>query len=188
MSLLCVSTLPRGYKSLISIGYLERRGKNSLEYSHQFANVGVIVHTKRTMKNTHVILLAAIVFIVGGGAYYIVTQSNGIQPAMVKEKETGSTEMTMVNAQSFTVTASNFSYDVPEIRVKQGDTVAITFINSEGFHDFNLDEFNVKTQQLQAGQEETVSFMADKVGTFEYYCSVGQHRANGMVGKLIVEE
>ena len=32
-----------------------------------------------------------------------------------------------------------------------------------------------------------VEFTVDKTGTFEYYCSVGQHRANGMVGNLIVE-
>jgi plastocyanin len=29
--------------------------------------------------------------------------------------------------------------------------------------------------------------VADKKGTFEYYCSVGQHRALGMKGKLVVE-
>jgi len=32
-----------------------------------------------------------------------------------------------------------------------------------------------------------VEFTADTPGEFEYYCSVGQHRANGQVGKLIVE-
>ncbi len=32
-----------------------------------------------------------------------------------------------------------------------------------------------------------VEFTADKKGTFEYYCSVGEHRVNGMKGKFIVE-
>jgi len=32
-----------------------------------------------------------------------------------------------------------------------------------------------------------VTFVADKAGEYEFYCSVGQHRANGMVGKLIVK-
>ena len=50
-----------------------------------------------------------------------------------------------------------------------------------------IDEFNAKTRVLNKGEEETITFVADKAGTFEYYCSVGQHRANGMVGKLIVE-
>jgi plastocyanin len=71
--------------------------------------------------------------------------------------------------------------------VKKGDTVTITFKNSVGFHDWKLDEFKAATAKLAAGKEETVTFVADKTGTFEYYCSVGQHRANGMVGNLIVE-
>ena len=87
----------------------------------------------------------------------------------------------------FTVTASNFKYDLKTIKVKKGDTVKIIFKNSEGFHDFKIDEFDVATNQIGAEEEEEVEFVADKVGTFEYYCSVGTHRKMGMVGKLIVE-
>lgn len=87
----------------------------------------------------------------------------------------------------FTVTGKSFSFDIKEMKVKKGDKVKVTFINAEGFHDWKLDEFNVATKQIAAGQSETVEFTADKTGTFEYYCSVGQHRKNGMSGKLIVE-
>lgn len=34
----------------------------------------------------------------------------------------------------------------------------------------------------------SVTFVADETGTFEYYCSVGNHRGQGMIGKLIVED
>ena len=85
------------------------------------------------------------------------------------------------------VEGSPFKFVPAQIRVKQGDTVKVTFVNKESFHDFVLDEFDAKTKQLQAGSQETVTFVADKAGTFEYYCSVGNHRAQGMVGKLIVE-
>lgn len=90
-------------------------------------------------------------------------------------------------AAEFTVTASNFKYDVKTIKVKKGDTVKIIFKNSEGFHDFIIDEFDVATNQIGAEEEDEVEFEATKVGTFEYYCSVGKHRSMGMVGKLIVE-
>jgi len=89
--------------------------------------------------------------------------------------------------KSFTVIGENFSYDLKEMKVKKGDKVRVTFRNNEGFHDWNLDEFGAKTNKLQANDEETIEFVADKAGTFEYYCSVGSHRAMGMVGKLIVE-
>lgn len=87
----------------------------------------------------------------------------------------------------FTVTASNFSYDQKQLKVKKGDTVVLTFKNVEGFHDFKIDEFGVATNQIGVGEEEEVEFVADKAGTFEYYCSVSNHRSMGMVGKLIVE-
>lgn len=87
-----------------------------------------------------------------------------------------------------TVKANEFSYDVKEITVKKGEPVTITLVNEEGMHDLLIDEFNVKTKELGAGEEETITFTPDKAGTFEYYCSVGEHRKMGMVGKLIVEE
>jgi len=89
--------------------------------------------------------------------------------------------------KSFTVLGSNFKFSLAEIKVKQGDTVKITFKNSGGTHDWRLDEFNAKTQILKDGQEETIEFVADKKGAFEYYCSIGSHRAMGMKGNLIVE-
>ncbi len=91
------------------------------------------------------------------------------------------------NAKTFTVKGLNFSFDVKEIKVKKGDTVKIVFKNTEGFHDWRVDEFNAATKQIREGEEDTVTFVADKTGTFEYFCSVSKHRALGMTGKLIVE-
>lgn len=95
---------------------------------------------------------------------------------------------TQPQVKEFTVEGGNFSFSVKEMKVKEGETVKVTFKNVEGMHDWILDEFpNAKTKVLNKGESETVEFVANKKGTFEYYCSVGQHRANGMVGKLIVE-
>lgn len=76
------------------------------------------------------------------------------------------------------------------IRVKKGELVKINFKNTEGTHDLVIDEFNVNTEDIKANNTVTVQFVADKTGTFEYYCSVGNgyHRQQGMVGTLIVEE
>lgn len=89
--------------------------------------------------------------------------------------------------KTFNVSMANFSFDVKEMKVKKGDTVTVNVKNNEGFHDWVIDDFNTRTKQLKAGESATVTFVADKTGTFEYYCSVGQHRKFGMVGKLIVE-
>lgn len=98
-----------------------------------------------------------------------------------------STDSSVAGVREFTVTGSSFKFDTPEIKVKKGDTVKITFKNTGGMHNFVIDEFNVKTKPAQSPSQETVTFVADKTGQFAYYCSIGQHRANGMEGKLIVE-
>jgi plastocyanin len=86
------------------------------------------------------------------------------------------------------VSGGHYFYDIKEIKVKKGDTVTITFKSKDGRHDLRIDEFNAGTKVLGTGQEETVTFVADKAGEFEYYCSVGNHRAMGQKGKLIVTE
>lgn len=88
---------------------------------------------------------------------------------------------------SFTVLGGNFYYDMEEIRVKEGDTVTINFRSVDGFHDWVVDEFDAATEKVQTDGETSVTFVADQKGEFEFYCSVGSHRANGMVGTLIVE-
>jgi len=94
--------------------------------------------------------------------------------------------------KTFSLEGKNFRFsmngqETPDITVKQGDRVRIEFTSTDGFHDWVVDEFNAKTAQVQTGGTTSVEFTADQKGTFEYYCSVGQHRQNGMKGKLIVE-
>lgn len=90
--------------------------------------------------------------------------------------------------KTFAVTGtSDFKFSVGEMRVKKGDRVTIVFTNAGGMHDWKVDEFNAATKVLKAGEVETISFVASKTGSFEYYCSVGNHRAMGMKGTLIVE-
>ena len=93
----------------------------------------------------------------------------------------------VATVKTFNVSGSNFNFSLTEIKVRKGDRVKIIFKNTDGFHDWVIDEFNAKTARIQAGQTAEVEFVADKVGTFEYYCSVGSHRANGMKGNLVVE-
>lgn len=91
------------------------------------------------------------------------------------------------DVKMFNVSGSNFKFDIEEIRVREGDTVMIHFTAADGFHDWVVDEFGAATDQVRPGTPTSVTFVADKAGTYEYYCSVGNHKDMGMVGKLIVE-
>jgi len=94
--------------------------------------------------------------------------------------------------KTFTVTGKNYRFtsdgkESPDIRVTLGDTVRIEFSNVGGFHDFSVNAFKAATERISDGQSASVEFVADKKGTFDYFCSVGSHRSLGMMGNLIVE-
>jgi plastocyanin len=85
------------------------------------------------------------------------------------------------------VEGGKFYFTPEEITVTEGDTVKIVFNNVDGTHDWVIDEFDARTETINTGETDEVTFVADQAGTFEYYCSVGNHRELGMVGSLIVE-
>ena len=76
----------------------------------------------------------------------------------------------------------------PTLTANPGDVVKITLINGDGMlHDVALDEFNVATDQFAGlDEQDSITFAADEIGEFVYYCSVPGHRQAGMWGKLIV--
>ncbi len=150
------------------------------------------------MKNSWIIGGVVALLVFGLGIWMITKDS--ASPAQTANQQTPVTEtMSPTTTEStdsgamlgevkeITVTGQNFKFDPTEIMVKKGDKVKITFKSTSGIHDLVLPDFKVQTKQLSSGGQETVEFIADKTGTFEYYCSVGNHKAMGMVGNLIVE-
>jgi plastocyanin len=118
------------------------------------------------------------------GGYYFITKPTTVTAPMVEATTVPTSEpiATMIE-----ITGGNYSFSQTEIKVKVGQPVKIKFTNNEGFHDFIIDELNINSGKLTAGQSKEISFTPTTVGSYEYYCSVGNHRAMGMVGKLIVE-
>lgn len=146
------------------------------------------------MNQKTLVPIIIVVLIILGGFLYINYVSSPTMSPIVEPIPTSPDSVSTTNnadpsasQKEFTVTGKNFSFDPNEIRVKKDDEIVINFVNGGGFHDFRIDEFNVATKQLQSGGEETVTFVADKAGSFQYYCSVGNHRAMGMWGTLVVE-
>lgn len=91
------------------------------------------------------------------------------------------------SSQIIAVEGGNFYYKPNEITVKAGKKVTIEFSAKGMMHDFVVDELNVKSPVIQAGKTATVEFTPTTPGEYEFYCSVSNHRAQGMKGTLIVE-
>jgi hypothetical protein len=114
-----------------------------------------------------------------------VAVSQGEDPGLTQPAEGTQLSLTAGGREFFVDGATDAN---PDIVVQQGDTVAVTLCVTEGNHDWVVDEFDVATDVVGAdGDCSTVEFVADQVGEFEYYCSVGNHRAEGMYGTLIVD-
>jgi plastocyanin len=75
----------------------------------------------------------------------------------------------------------------PNYTYSKGELVSFHFINEDydthSQHNFNIDEFNIHTKDLNYFGSETVNFVADKAGTFNYYCSIHPE----MKGTITVE-
>lgn len=82
----------------------------------------------------------------------------------------------------------------PRIAVKLGDVVKVTLTSTSGTHDWrvvyieNGQEVDWAHTPETSGPAVFVEFTADRLGEFEYFCNVSNHRENGMKGRFIVEQ
>jgi cytochrome c oxidase subunit 2 len=85
--------------------------------------------------------------------------------------------------KEFTINASNFEFDLKEIKVNKGDTIKVTLKNTAGNHAVKFGGFDKEVKG-----NKTISFVANKAGEFEFICSIfcgADH--DKMIGKLIVQ-
>ncbi len=88
------------------------------------------------------------------------------------------------------IDAAHMRYSPSLIEVDAGSTITIRINSIDEIHDFVIDELNVDSGLIGGGRSTviTMTIPEDAKGkTFEFYCSVGSHRAMGMVGSLVVK-
>lgn len=88
-------------------------------------------------------------------------------------------------ARRIAVSCRSFAFEPEEIHVRAGEAVAVELTSADIPHNFTLDEFGAFVQ-TDVGESAVGGFVADRPGTYEFYCSDTIHRAVGMVGRLIV--
>ena len=153
--------------------------------------------------NKNVLIALVILIVLGIGGFIFMnrnsqpTTETGLEDSLTPSTtdtttETMDSQMASDSAalgavKEFNVSNQGTAFTIKEMKVNKGDTVRVTLKVAGGTHDWVLDDFDAKTKVLKTGEEETIEFIADQAGTFEYYCSVPGHKEAGMVGKLIVQ-
>ena len=90
-------------------------------------------------------------------------------------------------AREIKVSASEFAFDPTQIKAKVGEKIKLTLTNADGGHGIAIPAFNVSLKPAKGETGSTV-FIADKAGTYPFFCNVfcgSGHRQ--MRGELIVE-
>lgn len=96
-----------------------------------------------------------------------------------------------VEPLEITMDTGEFFFAPAVITASPGQAVSITLTNTAGQmpHDFVIDELDVASEQIMNGEQTVVTFVVPENAAgeeYEFYCSVGDHRANGMVGTLTI--
>ena len=107
-------------------------------------------------------------------------------PPSASNTPTSSNSPVSANTKTFDVTAKQFTYSPDTLTVNQGDTVVIKLTSADVAHGFDLSDFNA-SGKVEAGQSITITFTADKKGTFTFKCNVpcgAGHK--DMTGTLVV--
>jgi cytochrome c oxidase subunit 2 len=86
------------------------------------------------------------------------------------------------------MTVRKFAFSPGVIHVKQGDRVIIHIVDSDDDHGIAIQGYNQQIKFGSGNEGKTLDFIADKPGTFTFYCNVPcgpGHR--DMTGQLIVD-
>lgn len=78
----------------------------------------------------------------------------------------------------------------PNLTVGEGEMVSVALVvgeDVEGEHSFAIEELDVSTDTLEAGEVDTITFEADKAGEFKYFNGADEDlREAGMEGVFVV--
>jgi heme/copper-type cytochrome/quinol oxidase subunit 2 len=88
--------------------------------------------------------------------------------------------------RTFRIEAGQFAYSPSELKVNSGDMVNIQLVSTDVVHGLYVDGYDISIQ-ADPCQTKTLSFVADKSGSFRFRCNVTCGAMHPfMIGKLNV--
>lgn len=112
---------------------------------------------------------------------------DGADETLVVGEDGEATEEEVVDV---VIDMSNFEFSIDEIEAEPGQTLTVELTNSQGTHNFYIDELDVQSETIQSGEETMVTIQipedAESGTEYAFYCAIGNHQAQGMEGTLTV--
>jgi heme/copper-type cytochrome/quinol oxidase subunit 2 len=167
--------------------------------SRQEQNAHSVSSTRLTRKRVITYgIIAAVVLLISITAYKSMIPTNGTAPVFgipnnhfVKAKYSPSSGYAWVSISSGSIKGlrggGGGGVTNPQYVFNRGGLQSIHVINEDyethSKHNFNIDELNIHSRDLAYSDSQTITFVADKPGTYHYYCSIHPE----MRGEITVE-
>ena len=129
--------------------------------------------------------IVAVVAVIGYYGWYAMIPANGTVPVFgprnnhfIKSvySSSGYHYVSISSGSVKGLRSSGGSSVDPDYQITKGDVQSIHFINEDqathSQHNFNIDTFKVHTKNLNYYESQTIDFIPDQTGIFEYYCSI----------------
>jgi uncharacterized cupredoxin-like copper-binding protein len=132
-------------------------------------------------------------FIVGIGvvaAYMVSNPKQSVQTPTENSDKSEELDEDIKNEDAIEVTVKMSEYIIsPSVISIEEDKDATFVIKNLGFttHNFVSEELGIYSGVIPPGESKTITVMANEPGEYDFYCSIGDHRNNGMEGVLIVK-
>ena len=117
----------------------------------------------------------------------VVVEKSSSQDINIQKEEPSSETEEVPEIKEFNIIAKRWDFSPSTITVNEGDTVILNIESIDVTHGFTLPTFGV-SEQLVSGNTVKVEFIADKKGTFSFFCNVfcGSGHSS-MKGTLVVQ-
>ena len=120
------------------------------------------------------------------------TKESTAAPATAKVEEKSSTSNSDAESEKGVVKVLNqdmggsgsYTFVPNEFIFEKGQNVIFEMTAETEYHTFTVDKLKID-EDINAGETKRFKFDFNETGTFELYCIV--HKANGMVGEIIVK-
>jgi plastocyanin len=144
------------------------------------------------MSKTTVWVLLGFILGIGVVAIYMVTNPRqSVKPTPVGTPVASEdVEEDVSDEDAYEVSIKMSEYNISPSIISIDAHKDTTFIlKNLGFttHNFVVEELDIYSGVIPPGESKTITFTAEEPGEYDFYCSIGNHRDNGMEGILIVK-